>query len=125
MEREQAYVIKNADWRVYTRETAISNENILGAEYNIEEMVEVFGRVVNAAADAAIPRSSGREQKRRVPWWNTDCDAAVIDRRRALRRYQQTKSMADKVSQNRARSKGDTCTASGTTDVMEEIRIRD
>ena len=95
---------KEADWRVHTRKIAINIKDLLGSEYNIEEMVEVFGRGVIAAADAAIPRSSGREQKRRVPLWNTDCDAAIIDRRRALRRYQPTTSVADKISYNRARA---------------------
>ena len=105
VEREQAYVIKNAGWIVDTRETAVNSEDILKAEYDVDEMVEVFGRVVISAADAAIPKSSEREQKRRVPWWDTDCDSAVIERERALRRYQRTRSLAGKISSTRARAR--------------------
>ena len=80
-ENRLSYVVRNADCRVCTRETAVNNEE----KCDSDKIVEIFVTVVIAAVDAAIVKSSGIEKKRKVLQWDTNCDAVVIERKRFRR----------------------------------------
>lgn len=68
-------------------------------------MVDIFETCIQAAANAAIPVSSDRIHPHRVPWWTPECTRLNNERKRALRRYQHTRLVCDKISYNRARAR--------------------
>ena len=68
----------------------------------VEEAVDEFNLCVIRAADISIPKSSAVAHLRRVPWWTRECSRANVERKRALRRYQRSRTIADKITYNRA-----------------------
>ena len=53
----------------------------------------------------SVPKTKGILKTRRVPWWNIELAAAIIDKKTALRLYRRTKLVNDKIAFNRARAK--------------------
>ena len=96
------YIMEKADWKLfaaltYTRESADDKD--------VNELVKVFSDLVISAAQQSIPQTKGTFTRRPVPWWNEQCTIANRERKRALRRYQRSKLVVDKVAYNRARAK--------------------
>ena len=61
--------------------------------------------MVCAAAKDRIPQTKGMPSRRPVPWWIEQCTIANRERKTALRRYQRTRLMVDKIAYSRARAK--------------------
>lgn len=101
IERESKPIMKRADWKTFECLTAMIPPN---EEDSIDTLVEKLTNVIRIAASIAIPHSRGGMRPRSVPWWNDQCTQANVDRKRALRRYQRTKSLGDKIAYNRARA---------------------
>ena len=55
-------------------------------------------------ANQHIPKTNP-DFKRPVPWWTPECDQLRLERRRALRRYQRTGLVADKIQYKHARAR--------------------
>ena len=49
--------------------------------------VELFTEKITAAAREAIPPHRGGKNLPRVPWFNEECKQAILDRKRAQRKY--------------------------------------
>jgi hypothetical protein len=71
---------------------------------SVDEMAENLTNPLRVAASIAIPRSKGGTILHRVPWWNDDCARANLDRKRALRRFQRSGNLADKIAYQRSRA---------------------
>ena len=56
------------------------------------------------AAKAAIPKSSGKIRPKTVPWWTRECTEANKQRKTALRRYQRTLLINDRIEYCRKRA---------------------
>ena len=67
-------------------------------DITVDELVEVFIKHKTEAALAAIPRTSGHLMHQRVPWWTNECSAANGERKRALKLFQRTRLLTDKIT---------------------------
>lgn len=95
------YILKRADWQTYEALTRMEEPE---EDLTVDEMAENFSGALRVAASIAIPRSKGGTIQHRVPWWNDDCSRANLDRKRALRRFQRSGSIADKIAYQRSRA---------------------
>jgi len=103
--REPKFALDRADWPKYYEETYIDPIDELLKLPAIETLVNFFNDHLISAATASIPKSTGRPRPNRVPWWNVACATSNRERKTALRRYQRTGSVTDKISYNRARAR--------------------
>ena len=105
VQREPRLKLDKADWPQYYKETIIDPFNEIMKIPSIDMLIEFYNDHITSAAISTIPKSTGRPQPHRVPWWNIDCTTANYERKRALRRYQRTGAVVDKISYNRARAR--------------------
>ncbi|GFT29403.1 putative RNA-directed DNA polymerase from transposon X-element [Trichonephila clavipes] len=88
------YHFHRADWDKFTRLAIITgsmvqNRAVADAIFNVTE-------AIRNAADAAIPKTSNSPRKLCKPWWNTSCQQAKKEQRRAwgiFRRYPTTENL--------------------------------
>ena len=71
---------------------------------SVDAAVDYFHTVVLAAANTAIPTTSGIICTPPVPWWSAELQAAHEEKRAAYRRYQHSRLIRDKESFCRARA---------------------
>ena len=98
---QSRYITARADWSLFKALTHVEAER---RYVEVDDFLERFHNAVEAAAQQSIPVSKGTGRKQ-VPWWNAQCMLADRERKKALRRYQRTRSVADKISYNRERAK--------------------
>ena len=94
-------ILKRADWSTFQALTAMDPSP---EGEDVEQQVSHFMRALAIATSVAIPHSKGTARKNCVPWWNDACSRAALARKQALRRYQRTRAVADKISYNRAKA---------------------
>ena len=99
---EPHLILRRADWHTFESLTQMDDVN---EDLPVDELTELLTSRMKTAASIAIPRSRGGTVTHNVPWWNDSCELAKIERKRALRRYQRTRLMIDKIAYNRARAK--------------------
>lgn len=106
-EREPRYIHKKADWNMFKDLTDLVDRQTdkMLDELSIDELITKFNEIIIQAADLSIPKTSGIQKPKTVPWWNDGCALARSERKNALRRYQRTRSVADRISYNRARAR--------------------
>ena len=102
VQREVKPIFKRADWKSFQALTAMDAPV---EDEDIEQKVQRFTDVVSIATTVAIPHTRGGSSPSCVPWWNDECARAKIARKQALRRYQRTRSIVDKISYSRERAK--------------------
>ena len=98
---QRRFILDRADWRKFEQLTHTDME----PSDDIDETVEQFNAIITNAAELSIPRTSGRPPKSPVPWWSAECELANSDRKRSLRQYQRSRSIADKILYHRARAR--------------------
>ena len=98
---QSRYILKRADWQTFEALTRMEDPE---QDLPVDQMTEKFARTLKVAASIAIPRSRGGPVRHRVPWWDDDCARANLDRKRALRRFQRSGNVADKIAYRRARA---------------------
>ena len=100
--REPRHDEKRADWDGFYEGTSVDNMFESHQNENINSLVSIYNNLIISSADTFIPKTKQTEPFKRVPWWSTECSTANYERRRALRRYQRTRTSVDKVLLNRA-----------------------
>lgn len=98
--RTPRYILQKANWTMFRSLTELPAPPPL-PDTPTGEHLEQLCSLISGAADAAIPKSSGRPIRHRVPWWTEAIGAANLVRKRALRRFQHTSALADRISYNR------------------------
>ena len=93
--------MERANWQLFT---AMSSMQARDEHLEIDTMVDMFNDTVRRAADVAIPVTTGGSGRSTIAWWNADCTVTRREKKRALRRYQRTKSLADCIQLKRARA---------------------
>ena len=101
---QERYLEHRADWSKFSHATYTNVMNSYINHSSTEELVDVYCKHIILAADIAIPRSSGRLLPRKVPWWNEECTLANRQRKQALRKYQRSLLVVDKIAYCRARA---------------------
>ena len=94
------WMLSRANWTHYKQCFQLSDENFT----TVDDMVRHFTDTVIQAAAAAIPMSSGRLRHSPVPWWNSDCAAAVHARKKALRIVNQHPTSANLIAYKKQRA---------------------
>lgn len=100
----ERYQEHKADWKKYENLTKINNYETTTQESTVDELIEIFNNHIISAANASIPKSSTKPRPRRVPWWTPECTEANRQRKLALRKYQRTNLIADKITYCRMRA---------------------
>jgi len=99
--KDGRYILKKADWRMFTALTSVHDHD---DDQSIDDCVQAFTELIQNAAQLAIPRSSGECKGRPVPWWNDECKETRRIKKQALRRYQRSRTVEDKIELKRARA---------------------
>lgn len=102
--REPRYNINKANWKMF-KTHSICHFSADNNDISIDQMVDQYNDLITSAANRSIPKTSNICVGKRVPWWTDDCSRVNYERKVALRRYQHSKLLADKISYNRARAR--------------------
>ena len=99
--RPVRYNIKRAKWPDFKEETKVNDirSNCTTQRYNN------FINHIHTAADKFIPKTKSSNIQKPVPWWTSECNIVCNERKQALRRYQRSRLLADKIVYKRARAK--------------------
>ena len=100
-QRQKRYNISKANWGKY-RECAYVAES--GGRSTLQERYRTLIDYILETADQHIPKTNPHI-KRPVPWWTPECQQLRQERRSALRRFQRTGILVDKILYKRARAK--------------------
>lgn len=101
---EQRFQEFRADWTAYERETLIPNLEDTLDQHTVDELVEQYNSIIITAANKTIPKSNIGTRSKKVPWWTPECTEAINQRKFALRKYQRSRLVTDKISYCRARA---------------------
>lgn len=107
VQREPRYIYERADWNSFKNLTDMNGTEyeLIHDDSDVNELIAHYNEIIIQAADQCIPKTSGKERAKTVPWWTVECSTVITERKRALRRYQHTRNVADKISYNRARAR--------------------
>ncbi|GBN86945.1 hypothetical protein AVEN_168612-1 [Araneus ventricosus] len=92
--RPERYVFAAANWTKFARLAAITTHMVENS--SIDEAVYAVTRVMNDAANSAIPKAHNSGRKQNKPWWNQDCRMALNRQDKAwsiFRRYPTTSNL--------------------------------
>ena len=103
--REPKYDEKRTDWNGFYAGTYAGDIWEDHLEDSIDDLVELYNELIISSADLHITKSSVFQPLKKVPWWDIHCSTANYERKRALRRYQRTNNMEDKIALKRATAK--------------------
>ena len=92
------YNFNRANWTQYKTLTSNPRYNI---EDNIDSLVQDFNNLITNAADISIRKSNSVNCKYPLPFWNSECENIVRERKRARRKYRRTGLIEDKINLNR------------------------
>ena len=101
-EPQERYLEDKADWTSFYEDTRIDNYNT--TTNTTTELIDFYNNHIITAADKAIPKSNGYLRPRKVPWWTPECTETNRKRKEALRRYQRSLLIADRIAYCRARA---------------------
>ena len=101
-DRPIRYDTSRANWTTYKEitETNSQREHF----HNINDFCSSIEELINNAAAATMPTTSGKLRRPPVPWWNGECQLAKIERNRAERAVKRNPNLANKIRYNRAKA---------------------
>ena len=102
---EVRYMEHRAHWKLFNCQTYIDFTEELLAHHNSDELVNIFNEHIIGAAETAIPKSKGTSLPNRVPWWSTECQVAINERKEAYKKYNRSKLLVHKIDYCRKRAK--------------------
>ena len=100
-QKHHRFNLHRAYWKAYKSLTYVANDD---EERPLDEMLCQLEHIIQHAALLSIPQSSDRLTRRPLPWWSVECSTTRWQKREALRRYQQNKTVGNRVVLNRARA---------------------
>ena len=99
----ERYLLDRADWKSFEKST-ICNE--LAEDFaTAEEAVKYLTDKIISSADEHIPKSKGIMKTKQVPWWNLQLKNEITNKKRALKLYNNTKLLQDKIEYKRLRAR--------------------
>ncbi|GBO12206.1 hypothetical protein AVEN_19175-1 [Araneus ventricosus] len=84
-QRPKRYIFNKADWTLFSQMALISKQ--LVEKESIDDVVYEITDILMTAADAAIPKTSGKIPKNWKPWWNEECGIAEKRQAKAWNRF--------------------------------------
>ena len=99
-------VHNKADWSKFQALTHVADyeDDSIDSMVDKIERVESFNTLLHSAALLSILRTTGSTRISPVPWWSREWENAIKAKKAALRGYQHTRSMVDKIEHKRARA---------------------
>jgi ribonuclease HI len=88
--------MNSADWNSYQYHAKITKEMV--EKHPIDESVRLITNTIISAAEASIPKTSGRPRRQMKPWWNENCKQTYKEKRRAFgifKRYPTTENFTN------------------------------
>ena len=101
---EMRFMEHRANWGVFEECTWMPDLDELLNDSTVDELLNHYNRHLLESANLSIPQSSTKPRPKRVPWWTRECSEVNRQRKTALRKYQRTLLIADKIAYCRARA---------------------
>lgn len=98
----QKWKINQADWGKFFINCNFENESDW-KELEINDHEEMIRNAILEAADKSIPKTSGKIQKKYVPWWTKEIGFLIKDKRKLMRLYKTRKNHGTLVRYKRKR----------------------
>ena len=97
--------MKKADWKVYQNNCRATINSDTFNDTN--ESYENMARKIIEAAEQAMPRTrvGGKSRRKMVPYWNTRCQDAIDDKRRARDKMKRSRDLMDGIRYREAKAK--------------------
>lgn len=123
---------EKADWEKFNEMCEAQVHNTIGGG-NVDEEASRLANMLLVATAAAVPRTTGKQRKKVVPWWTQECTEAIQARNRAFRvlrrtlttekvlEYQRTRAVARKVIKD-AKKK---CWRNYCSQIGEEVQVQE
>lgn len=95
---------KGANWDLFQElmsQHGNFTENIDGKQP--DSLISDFTEKINEAANSAVPKKYFRKNKH-VPWWNSNCEKAIRDHKKAYYKYKRNKSLENLIIFKKARA---------------------
>ena len=99
-ERPKKWNINTADWSLFCKLS--SPKYSTDSFEDLNDLVSYFTSIIFNAASASIHRSSGRINKKCVPWWNAECKQVIKIKRQAWTKYRRQKNDVNFIDFKRA-----------------------
>ncbi|KAJ8048644.1 RNA-directed DNA polymerase from mobile element jockey [Holothuria leucospilota] len=99
-ERVSRWQLQKADWSECS--DLCRNTIVKDAFNNVEDQISHFTQLLVKIASRAIPKSSANPRSKYKPWFNTDCEEAIKNRKKALNFFKKHKASSN-ISYKEAR----------------------
>lgn len=92
--------LKKANWPKYKEEIIQSIQKLPNPEgaSDIDDLIDKFNDAILCAADIAIPWIKIKKHKKKLPWWNAECEEALKNSKHAFNRKKNIKQMKIKLN---------------------------
>ena len=97
------FIFERADWRKFKDLAKCDAE--LASFDSVDQAVQYFNEVIITAADASISKTNDIVNTKIVPWWNPQLGDAHFKQKQALRKYQTSKLLIDKINFKKTRAR--------------------
>ena len=105
------WLLRNPNWSAFsnTVDNLLSSkefETLLQPNHStdIDNIIETFSSIITEAAETTIGKSQPSFQKKKVPWWNENCESSIKNYKKALNRYRKTKLQSDHIELKKCRA---------------------
>ena len=96
------FKVEKANWTEFHRATEIGPDQ--ANHPDITDQIESINNIIITAAKANIPQSKGNIGKTCVPWWDSECQSALVERRRAQRALQRNNTISNLIAFKRTQA---------------------
>ena len=93
--------LKKANWETFT---TLCQDRLTPEKFKTAEDMSAFTSALHDISEECIPKTSTRS-KRRNPWYNDECKAAINKRKSALRKFNKNPSRENHMHSKLARAK--------------------
>ena len=103
-ERPIRFKVGKANWNLFRELTRMENSELLISEDPDTSLTTIQDSMFGAAL-SSIPRTTGGRPKPSVPWWNSECQEAVRERKQAERALRRDHSLHNLTAYKRKKAK--------------------
>lgn len=107
-ETNNRWRLKDANWQMYSEifNNEIENiENSITVNSDINDDVATFTNAIIHAAHSAIGKTQYKGKRSPVPWWNSECDNIVKEKKQAFNKFKKNKSPGNLIAFKKIRAK--------------------
>lgn len=102
-ERDRRFNFSLVDWGKFNENVSAGIEDV-NSSGSIDEYCDSLTAIIMRAASNSIPLRKFPKQRSIVPWWNSECDAAVKKRKVAFRRVREFPTQENVIEYKKCRA---------------------